>query len=83
MAKASTAKKSSTKKETTKKTATPKTTAKKAPAKKTTAIKTKSKSVNLSDETIAAKAYEIWETEGRPDGRADEHWAKAVEALSE
>ena len=26
---------------------------------------------------IRQRAYEIWEREGRPDGRQDEHWAQA------
>ena len=26
---------------------------------------------------IRLRAYEIWEREGRPDGRADEHWLLA------
>lgn len=26
---------------------------------------------------IRLRAYEIWEEEGRPDGRADEHWMMA------
>ncbi len=29
------------------------------------------------NEEIAVAAYYIWEAEGRPDGRADEHWAMA------
>src|SRR5690606_915183 len=27
-----------------------------------------------SDELIRNRAYEIWEAEGRPDGRSAEHW---------
>jgi trimethylamine:corrinoid methyltransferase-like protein len=27
---------------------------------------------------IEKRAYEIWESEGRPDGREQEHWHKAV-----
>lgn len=29
------------------------------------------------EERIRAIAYAIWEEEGRPDGRAEEHWLKA------
>lgn len=29
------------------------------------------------DERIRARAYEIWEREGRPDGREHEHWDQA------
>lgn len=32
---------------------------------------------------IARRAYEIWETEGRPDGRDAEHWLRAEEELAE
>jgi hypothetical protein len=31
------------------------------------------------DEHIRHKAYEIWESEGRPEGRHDEHWRRARE----
>ena len=34
-----------------------------------------------SQEAIARRAYEIWESEGRPDGRAMEHWLRAVSEL--
>lgn len=30
------------------------------------------------EERIRARAHAIWEEEGRPDGRADEHWAMAT-----
>ena len=33
------------------------------------------------DEKIRQRAYEIWEREGRPEGREAEHWQKAVEEL--
>jgi hypothetical protein len=32
-------------------------------------------------EDIAAKAYEIWEREGRPANKADEHWLRAEREL--
>ena len=28
---------------------------------------------------IRTRAYSIWESEGRPDGRHDEHWKRAAE----
>lgn len=30
---------------------------------------------------IQKRAYEIWEDEGRPEGRADEHWLRAEHEL--
>jgi hypothetical protein len=30
---------------------------------------------------IRQRAYEIWEQEGRPDGRHDEHWAQARQEI--
>jgi hypothetical protein len=32
-------------------------------------------------EAIAQRAHEIWETEGRPEGRALEHWFRAISEL--
>ncbi|MDB5643633.1 MAG: hypothetical protein JWN07_2950, partial [Hyphomicrobiales bacterium] len=29
------------------------------------------------DENIRRKAYELWESEGRPEGKHDEHWSRA------
>jgi hypothetical protein len=29
------------------------------------------------DERIRARAYELWESDGSPEGRADEYWEKA------
>jgi hypothetical protein len=31
---------------------------------------------------IAVRAYEIWETQGRPDGRDREHWLQAAAELA-
>lgn len=37
----------------------------------------------MTDEsTIAKRAYEIWEREGRPHGRHDDHWQKAKAELA-
>ncbi|MCZ0963187.1 DUF2934 domain-containing protein [Paracoccus benzoatiresistens] len=33
------------------------------------------------DERIRHRAYQIWETEGRPEGRAAQHWAQARDEL--
>jgi hypothetical protein len=33
------------------------------------------------DERIRLIAYAIWEEEGRPEGRAEEHWYKACELV--
>ncbi|WP_236025170.1 DUF2934 domain-containing protein [Arenibaculum pallidiluteum] len=30
------------------------------------------------EERVRRRAYEIWEREGRPDGRHDEHWVRAL-----
>ncbi|WP_210529292.1 DUF2934 domain-containing protein [Rubellimicrobium arenae] len=32
-----------------------------------------------SDEDIRRRAYELWEKEGRPHGRHEEHWRQALE----
>jgi len=34
-----------------------------------------------SQEAVAQLAHEIWEREGRPEGRALEHWYRAVSEL--
>lgn len=36
----------------------------------------------ITDEQIRARAHEIWEREGRPDGRDAEHWRAAEQELS-
>jgi hypothetical protein len=35
----------------------------------------------ISQEAIARRAYELWEAEGCPDGRATDHWLRAEEML--
>ena len=35
----------------------------------------------LKETELRTRAYEIWEAEGRPDGRAEEHWEQAREEL--
>lgn len=34
------------------------------------------------EERVRARAYQIWLEEGRPEGRADIHWQRAVESLA-
>jgi hypothetical protein len=34
-----------------------------------------------SHEMVARRAYEIWQSEGCPEGRAMEHWLRAVSEL--
>jgi len=35
------------------------------------------------EERVRRRAHDIWVGEGRPDGRAEEHWALAREQISE
>lgn len=34
-----------------------------------------------SEEQIAELAHKFWENEGQPEGKAEEHWARAQEQL--
>ncbi|MGA7673806.1 MAG: DUF2934 domain-containing protein [Rhizomicrobium sp.] len=36
---------------------------------------------NSSEEKIRVRSYLIWEREGRPEGKADEHWLRAKAEL--
>jgi hypothetical protein len=36
----------------------------------------------LSPEKIQVRAYELWEQDGRPDGKADEYWYRAATELA-
>jgi hypothetical protein len=38
---------------------------------------------NEKHSEIAQRAREIWEREGRPEGRADEHWHRAIAELAQ
>ena len=38
-------------------------------------------SMTITYDQIAQRAYEIWDKEGRPDGKAREHWLRAEEEL--
>lgn len=33
------------------------------------------------DEKIRLRAYQIWENEGRPEGRAEDHWRRAEDEV--
>lgn len=33
--------------------------------------------MHIDEDAIRRRAYRIWEAEGRPPGRYDEHWARA------
>lgn len=35
-----------------------------------------------NDPRVRARAYEIWEQEGRPEGRHLDHWARAAQEVS-
>lgn len=37
---------------------------------------------NDDDDRIRDEAHRLWEAEGRPDGRADRHWAEAREIVA-
>ncbi|MBX9457302.1 MAG: DUF2934 domain-containing protein [Rhizobium sp.] len=36
---------------------------------------------NDYDQLIQQRAYAIWEREGRPDGRHDQHWKQAAQEM--
>jgi Protein of unknown function (DUF2934) len=42
----------------------------------------KTDQTHLDPEAIAKRAFEIWERDGRPDGRSDAHWAQAISELN-
>jgi hypothetical protein len=35
----------------------------------------------VSHDEIASRAQQLWEAEGKPDGKADEHWRRAEAEL--
>lgn len=35
-----------------------------------------------TEEQIRLRAYQIWEEEGRPEGRAEEHWQRASDEVT-
>lgn len=41
----------------------------------------KSNSVTPTEDEITALAHELWELEGRPEGKAEEHWQRAEAQL--
>jgi hypothetical protein len=36
----------------------------------------------IDEARVAEKAYELWIAEGQPDGKQDEHWFRAIDALT-
>jgi hypothetical protein len=38
--------------------------------------------VDLNEDKIRARAYQLWEEEGRPEGRAEQHWFTARESVA-
>jgi hypothetical protein len=36
----------------------------------------------IDEARVAAKAYELWLADGQPDGKSDEHWFRAIDALT-
>lgn len=38
--------------------------------------------MNANRDEIAARAYRIWEAEGRPADKAEEHWLRAEQELA-
>jgi hypothetical protein len=42
---------------------------------------TKVLSVPVTEDAIRARAYQIWEEEGRPEGEHELHWRRATEWL--
>lgn len=38
---------------------------------------------DIDDERVRQRAHEIWESEGRPEGRHDEHWRRARAELEQ
>jgi hypothetical protein len=43
---------------------------------------TKVLSAIVTEDAIRARAYQIWEEEGRPEGEHELHWRRAMEWLS-
>ncbi|HEY7384966.1 MAG TPA: DUF2934 domain-containing protein [Beijerinckiaceae bacterium] len=37
---------------------------------------------DVRQEKVRERAYQIWEREGRQDGRAEEHWSQAEQELA-
>jgi len=36
----------------------------------------------IDEARVAEKAYELWLAEGQPEGKQDEHWYRAIDALT-
>jgi hypothetical protein len=39
--------------------------------------------MNTIDERIRRKAHELWEIEGKPNGRSEDHWAEAKRQIEQ
>jgi hypothetical protein len=39
--------------------------------------------VRVDEDRVRVRAYEIWEREGRPDGKDDEHWHRAAKEIAD
>lgn len=37
--------------------------------------------MSMNEEAIRQRAHELWEAEGRPEGRSDDHWRRASDML--
>jgi hypothetical protein len=37
---------------------------------------------DLDEDRVRAKAHDLWESEGRPEGRAERHWVEAREIVA-
>lgn len=53
------------------------------PARKTSAPDAADRLKADMDDRIRRRAYELWEAEGRPQGREAEHWSRAERELAE
>lgn len=39
--------------------------------------------LRADEERVKARAYEIWDQEGRPEGKRDEHWYRAAKEIAD
>ena len=53
-----------------------------APAENATPTAARGPSSGVPHERIAKRAYEIWQSSGRPDGRHQDHWLQAERELN-
>lgn len=55
----------------------------KAAAKKPAKKKAAKPVITLTHDAVAKRAYELWVSQGCPQGRAEQHWAEAEKQLVE